>query len=91
MLGGIRKRREKWKKCGNIPRRGDASCRRISKRELAYPGWYSNVGAVLPRTNDSTYLLREGSGRGPVMGYKDSGLSTRAIAAAVIQYPGASA
>ncbi|GBM92270.1 hypothetical protein AVEN_29893-1 [Araneus ventricosus] len=38
------------------------------------------------------YHLREGSGRGPVMGYYNSGLSTRTIAAAVTQlYPGSTA
>ncbi|GBM19144.1 hypothetical protein AVEN_219748-1, partial [Araneus ventricosus] len=40
---------------------------------------------------NNTYLLRERSGRGPVLGYKDFGLTTRATAAALIHYPGASA
>ncbi|GBN98715.1 hypothetical protein AVEN_83040-1 [Araneus ventricosus] len=61
-----------------------SSCR-ISKQELASPGCTRMVGGVLPPSSDSTYLLREGSGRGQVIGYWDSGLSTRAIAATVIQ------
>ncbi|GBM16569.1 hypothetical protein AVEN_223501-1 [Araneus ventricosus] len=40
------------------------SCCRISKQELASPGGTKMVGGVLPPSGDSTYLLREGSGRG---------------------------
>ncbi|GBL91253.1 hypothetical protein AVEN_195138-1 [Araneus ventricosus] len=42
------------------------SCCRISKQELASPGGTKMVGGVLPPSSDSTYLLREGSGRGQV-------------------------
>ncbi|GBM10585.1 hypothetical protein AVEN_21913-1 [Araneus ventricosus] len=61
------------------------SCSRIIKQELASPGGTKMVGGVLPPSSDNTYLLRERSGRGQVIGYQDSGLSTRAIAATVIQ------
>ncbi|GBO16171.1 hypothetical protein AVEN_195385-1 [Araneus ventricosus] len=61
------------------------SCYRISKQELASPGGTAMVGVVLPPSSDNTYLLREWSGRGRLIGYWDSGLSIRAIAAAVIQ------
>ncbi|GBL96527.1 Acid-sensing ion channel 4 [Araneus ventricosus] len=53
--------------------------RRISKRALA-PGRGYNNGGLNPPSYDSTYLLREGSGRGRF------GVSTKAIAAAVIQF-----
>ncbi|GBM29933.1 hypothetical protein AVEN_111239-1 [Araneus ventricosus] len=58
------------------------SCR-ISKQVLASLVGTITVGGVLPPSGE--YLLWEGSGRGPMMSYKDSGLSTAAIAAAVIQ------
>ncbi|GBN03674.1 hypothetical protein AVEN_74215-1, partial [Araneus ventricosus] len=64
------------------------SCCRISKQELSSPEGIAMMGVVLPSSSGNMYLLREGSGRGPVMGYKDSGLSIRAIAATTIQYPG---
>ncbi|GBN04785.1 hypothetical protein AVEN_120883-1 [Araneus ventricosus] len=37
---------------------------RISKQALASPWGYRNGGALGPLTSDSTYLFREGSGRG---------------------------
>ncbi|GBO05644.1 hypothetical protein AVEN_199217-1 [Araneus ventricosus] len=40
------------------------SCYQISKQELASPGSTKMVGGVLPLSSDSTYLLREESGRG---------------------------
>ncbi|GBM89189.1 hypothetical protein AVEN_145496-1 [Araneus ventricosus] len=66
-----------------------SSCR-ISKQELTSRGGTIKVGGVVsPPSSDSTYLLREGSGRGQVNGYQDSGPSTRAVVTAtVIQYPG---
>ncbi|GBM04644.1 hypothetical protein AVEN_75597-1 [Araneus ventricosus] len=64
------------------------SSHRMSKWALASCGVIIMVGVVLPPSSASTYRLREMSGRGPVMGYLNSGLSTRATAEAVIQYPG---
>ncbi|GBM21168.1 hypothetical protein AVEN_50900-1 [Araneus ventricosus] len=58
------------------------SCR-ISKQVLASLVGTITVGGLLPPSGE--YLLWEGSGRGPMMSYKDSGPSTGAIAAAVIQ------
>ncbi|GBL80960.1 hypothetical protein AVEN_83055-1 [Araneus ventricosus] len=52
-----------------------------------FPCGYSNGRALGLSNSDNTYFLREGSGRGPMMGYCDSGLSTRAIAETVIQSP----
>ncbi|GBO20263.1 hypothetical protein AVEN_224169-1, partial [Araneus ventricosus] len=64
------------------------SCCRTSKQELASPGGIEILVVLLPPSSDSTYLLRVGSSRGPMMGCKDSGLSTRAIATAVFQDSG---
>ncbi|GBN04734.1 hypothetical protein AVEN_225486-1 [Araneus ventricosus] len=60
--------------------------RRISKRVLT-PSVSTLMGELNTPSSDSTYLLREGRAVAGD-GYYDSGLSTRAIAAAVIQsYP----
>ncbi|GBL79774.1 hypothetical protein AVEN_203513-1 [Araneus ventricosus] len=52
----------------------DMSYCRISKQELVSPVGLAIVG---PSASDGTHLLREGSGLGQVIGYQDSGLSTR--------------
>ncbi|GBM26476.1 hypothetical protein AVEN_206165-1 [Araneus ventricosus] len=59
------------------------SCCRISRNYS--PCGHTNGGAPSPSTSDSTYLLREESGRGLVMGYMDPCLSTRAV---VMDYDG---
>ncbi|GBN18947.1 hypothetical protein AVEN_38673-1 [Araneus ventricosus] len=63
------------------------SSHRISKWALASPGGTAIVVGRVTLTSDSSYLLREGSGRVQVIGYYVSGLSNRAISASVVHRP----
>ncbi|GBN27873.1 hypothetical protein AVEN_250166-1 [Araneus ventricosus] len=52
---------------------------------LVIPCGYSNGGVLGPSTNDITYHLREGSGRGRLWATRTPASVIEAIAAAVIQ------